>query len=361
MSPRPALLQLLIIGVSLVLLGLDLLLPLGVANAVLYAGVVFLATLSPSLRLPVATAAGCSILTIVGAWLGPSIPGVPIWVALSNRTISLIAIWTPILFLVQRRRTETLLRRLNESLETRVQVRTAEIAAKELALRQTQEELRALTSRLLTVQDEERRRIAHDLHDDINQRLAMLALSLRTLEQPDHPLPEHLRTTLNQSQQEVITLSDDVRRMAYRFHPSILDDLGLDAALKRLLDDFTHRTKVQTVLVTPPFTSTPSKAIATAVYRIVQECLSNITRHAKATRVEVELFGSDHELDLTIRDNGVGFEPAAKGQGQERQGLGLLNLRERALAFHGTSRVQSHPGQGTEVHVQLPLCEPPTP
>lgn len=359
MSSRPLLLHSLIIGTSLALFGIDLLLPLGVANAVLYAGVVFLAALSPSFRVPIVTAAGCSILTIVGAWFSPSIPGVPLWVALSNRTLSLVAIWTPILLLAQRRQTELLLRRVNESLESRVQSRTAEIAAHELTLRRTQEELRALTSRLLTVQDEERRRIAHDLHDDINQRLAMLALSLRALEQPALNLPESVRAILDQSQQDILLLSDDVRLMAYRFHPSILDDLGLDAALQRLLDDFSHRTKIKTVLVNPPFTAQPSKSIATAVYRIVQECLSNITRHANATRVEVELFGGEHDLDLTIRDNGVGFEINASKQ--ERLGLGLFNLRERTLAFHGTSRVQSRPGQGTEVHVQLPLCEAPAP
>ena len=359
MAPRPPFLQFLIVGFCVALFGLDLLLPLGVANAVLYAGVVFLAALSPSLRLPVMTAAGCSILTIVGAWLSPSIPEVPLWMVLLNRIISLTAIWTPILFLVQRRHTERLLRNLNESLETRVQSRTAEIAAQEQALRQTQEELRALTSRLLTVQDEERRRIAHDLHDDINQRLAMLALGLRTLEQPESALPEPVRATLTQSQQDIRLLSEDVRRMAYRFHPSILDDLGLDAALQRLLDDFSHRTKIKTILVNSTFTALPSKPIATAVYRIVQECLSNITRHAKATRVEVELFSSERELDLTVRDNGVGFEIDAANE--DRQGLGLFNLRERALAFHGTSRVQSHPGQGTEIHVHLPLCEAPAP
>ncbi len=359
MPPRPQFLQFIVFGLTVALFGLDLLLPLGVANAVLYAGVVFLAALSPSFRVPVITAAGCSTLAIVGVWLSPSIPGVPHWVALLNRTFSLVAIWAPVLFLAQRRQTEILLRRANESLEARVQSRTAEIAAQEQALRQTQEELRALTSRLLTVQDEERRRIAHDLHDDINQRLAMLALSLRTLEQPEQALPEPVRATLDQSQQDILLLSEDIRRMAYRFHPSILDDLGLDAALRRLLDDFTHRTKIKTVLVNPPFTTLPSKSIATAVYRIVQECLSNITRHAKATRVEVELFCSERELDLTVRDNGVGFEiDAAK---EDRQGLGLFNLRERALAFHGTSRVQSHPGHGTEIHVQLPLCEAPAP
>ena len=359
MTPQPQMLYSLIMGVSLALFGLDLLLPLGVANAVLYAGVVFLAALSPSFRVPVVTAAGCSALAIVGAWLGPSIPGVPLWMALSNRTISLTAIWAPILFLTQRRQTEILLRRANESLEARVQSRTAEIAAQEQALRQTQEELRALTSRLLTVQDEERRRIAHDLHDDINQRLAMLALGLRTLEQPGQALPELVRATLNQSQQDILTLSNDVRHMAYRFHPSILDDLGLDAALKRLLDEFTHRTRIKTLLVNPPFSTSPSKAIATAVYRIVQECLSNITRHAKATRVEVELFSNERELDLTVRDNGVGFEVDAAQH--ERQGLGLFNLRERALAFCGTSRVQSQLGQGTEIHVHLPLSEPTSP
>ena len=280
MAPRPPFLQFLIVGLCVALFGLDLLLPLGVANAVLYAGVVFLAALSPSLRLPVMTAAGCSILTIVGAWLSPSIPEVPLCMVLLNRIISLTAIWTPILFLVQRRHTERLLRNLNESLETRVQSRTAEIAAQEQALRQTQEELRALTSRLLTVQDEERRRVAHDLHDDINQRLAMLSLGLRALEQPEQALPEPVRAALTQSQQDIRLLSEDIRRIAYRFHPSILDDLGLDAALRRLAvlagDD----------AMTLPMMAVGGKGVITVTANIAPTEMANMVKAFAAGNIE---------------------------------------------------------------------------
>lgn len=354
MAAQPSVLYTVLTLAMLAIFGIDMLFaPLGVAIGVLYAALVLATWAGPHPRLPLAAAIVFSILTIAGGMFGLRWPTIPLWIGTTNRLFSLFIIWLPVLFIAQRRHAEQLLRDANEHLEERVRARTAEIAAKESALRQTQAELHALTNRLLTIQDEERRRIAHDLHDDVNQRLAMIALGLQRLDEIHAALPESTREALAMSRHDLVALSDDVRRMAYRYHPSILDDLGLDAALKRLLDEFTHKTGVKTVLVNPPFTVPPSKPHATALYRIVQECLANITRHANATRVEVELFGGEREWDLTVRDNGTGFDVATIGR--ESPGLGLINLRERVLAFHGTSRVQSQPGQGTEIHVQIPL------
>ena len=148
-------------------------------------------------------------------------------------------------------------------------------------------------------------------------------------------------------------MSDDVRHMAYRFHPSILDDLGLEAAIQRLLDEFSARTNIKALFVHQPLDASPSKTTATALYRVVQECLSNIARHAQASRVEVELTAEEGGVEVVVRDNGVGF--ATQALEQTEGGLGLLNIRERLLALRGHCQIESAPGKGTTVSVHVPL------
>jgi signal transduction histidine kinase len=344
----------LITSLSLAVFVIDLFLPLAVADAVLYGGVVLLAAgMSNRPALPVLTAAGCSVLAILGAGFGPLFPGVPLWFGVSNRVISLAAIWAPVVFISQRRRTEILLREANESLERRVQERTAELATSEQALKRSQEALHALTGRIITAQEEERRRISRDLHDDINQRLALLTLGLQSVERQAGLLPDEARSILSSVLADLITLSDDIRHLAYRFHPSILDDLGLETALQRVVDEFATRTKIKVLFVHQPLPVTLSKDIATALYRVVQECLSNVARHARATRVELELTGDEHLVEMMVRDDGIGFDMETI-TGNHR-GLGLLNAQERLLVFHGTCEVNSGIGKGTEVHARIPI------
>ena len=343
-----------ITSLSLAIFVIDLFLPLAVAEAVLYGGVVLLAAgMSNRPALPVLTAAGCSILTILGAGFGPLFPGVPLWFGVSNRVISLVAIWVPVAFISQRRRTEVLLREANESLERRVQERTAELATSEKALKRSQEALHALTGRIITAQEEERRRISRDLHDDINQRLAMLTLGLQSVEKQADLLPDEARSSLSSVLTDLIALSDDVRHLAYRFHPSILDDLGLETALQRVVDEFASRTKIKVLFVHQPLPVTLSKDIATALYRVVQECLSNVARHSQATRVELELTGDERFVEMIVRDDGIGFDMDTM-TGSHR-GLGLLNTQERLLVFHGTCEVNSAIGKGTEVYARIPI------
>jgi signal transduction histidine kinase len=141
--------------------------------------------------------------------------------------------------------------------------------------------------------------------------------------------------------------------MAYRFHPSILDDLGLKAALQRLLDDFSSRTGVKTLFVHQPIDHQLDKTTSTALYRVVQESLSNIARHAKAARVEVEVTVEDEGVVVVVRDDGRGFDQLTIDRAEG--GLGLLNMRERLLAVHGFCEVESHPGRGTTVSMYVPL------
>jgi signal transduction histidine kinase len=344
-----------IAALALAVFFLDLLLPLVVADAVLYGGVVLLAGgIASRPALPAVTAAGCSVLTVVGSVLGPVYPGVPLWLGISNRLISLVAIWAPVAFIHQRRRAETLLWEANESLERRVVERTAALTQSEQALKRSQEALHALTGRILTAQEEERRRISRDLHDDVNQRLALLSLALQGVEKQGGSMPPDAQASLSSALKGLVALSDDVRHLAYRFHPSILDDLGLETALQRLLDEFASRANIKVLFVHQTLPVVLSKDVATALYRVVQECLSNVTRHAKASRVEVELTGDERFIELMVHDDGVGFDMEAVTTSQ--RGLGLLNAQERLLVFHGICEVNSEPGKGTRVHARIPIA-----
>ena len=348
----------LIVGVAILLAGLffvlDLLVPLGVADAVLYSAVVFLSAASRYRRMPVVTAAACSLLTFIAAVFSPRVPGLPVWFEWSNHLLSLFGVWVPVAFVYQHRRTEWLLKEVKEQLERRVEQRTSDLAASRQALERNEVQLHTLTGRILTAQEEERRRIAQDLHDDVNQRLALLMLDLQGIDRRLEPVGVDVQQAVRNVVKGLEELSDDVRYMAYRFHPSILDDLGLKAALQRLLDDFSSRTGVKTLFVHQPFDHTLDKTAATAVYRVVQECLSNIARHAQATRVEVEVTVEDEGLVVMVRDDGRGFDQGALHR--TAGGLGLLNMRERLLAVQGACEVESMPGKGTTVSVYVPLA-----
>jgi len=332
---------------------LDLQLPLGVANAVLYSAVVLLSSASQYRWLPIATAGACSIMTLAAAPFSPRVPGLPPWFEWGNHLFSLVGIWTPVLFVFQRRRTESLLKKINERLEQGVEERTADLAASRMALERSEEQLHVLAGRILTAQEEERRRIARDLHDDVNQRLALLLLELQEVDRHIAGAPGAAHNGVRHVLKGLEELSDDVRYMAYRFHPSILDDLGLKAALQRLLDDFSGRTGVKILFVHQPLDHQLDKAASTALYRVVQESLSNIARHAKATRVEVEVTVEDEGVVVVVRDDGQGFDQLLVDKGEG--GLGLLNMRERLLSVQGTCEIESIPGKGTTVSMYVPL------
>ncbi|HQV09704.1 MAG TPA: sensor histidine kinase [Nitrospira sp.] len=332
---------------------LDLQLPLGVANAVLYSAVVLLSSASQYRWLPIVTATACSLLTIIAAPFSPRVPNLPPWFEWVNHLFSLFGLWAPVVFIYQRRRTERLLEEVNERLERGVEARTADLAASRLALERSEEQLHTLTGRILTAQEEERRRIAQDLHDDVNQRLALLMLELQRVDRQIGSSPGTAQDGVHNVLKGLEALSDDVRYMAYRFHPSILDDLGLKAALQRLLDDFSVRTGVKALFVHQPLDQPLDKTASTALYRVVQESLSNIARHAKATRVEVEVTVEEEGVVVVVRDDGKGFDQLTVDRCEG--GLGLLNMRERLLSVQGTCEVESSLGKGTTVSMYVPL------
>ena len=261
------------------------------------------------------------------------------------------------------------LRRLNEALDKRVQIRTQELASvneslvaevaermqTEVSLESSRQALQKLAFQLVRVQEEERRRISRDLHDDINQRLALLAMDIEAVEQQLCFTPDHVGRAVHAIQDRVVELSDAVRHLAYQLHPSILDDLGLPIALQRLVDDFTARSHIQGSFGHKNIPSIVPQEIATCLYRVAQESLNNVARHAAASRVDVELTRSRFGLTVTITDDGVGFDSEQPRHGPH--GLGLLGMKERVALVHGELQVMSAVGKGTSVQVVVLVPE----
>jgi len=261
------------------------------------------------------------------------------------------------------------LQRLNEALDRRVRDRTQELASvneslvaevaermqTEVSLEQSRQALQKLAFQLLRVQEDERRRISRDLHDDINQRLALLAMDIEAVGRQLNVPPGRMGRTVQEIQERVVELSDVVRHLAYQLHPSILDDLGLPIALQRLVDDFTARSQIRGSFRHKNIPAAVPQEIATCLYRVTQESLNNVVRHAEASRVDVELTGAQSELVVTITDNGVGFDSEQPRNGSH--GLGLLGMKERVALVHGDLQVVSAVGKGTRVQVVVLVSE----
>jgi PAS domain S-box-containing protein len=222
----------------------------------------------------------------------------------------------------------------------------------EMALRQSQERYRMLAGHLLTAQEAERKRLARELHDDLSQRLAALAMEAEILERHTSPLTGADHVRLKEMKNKLVELSIDVHAMSRRLHPSILDDLGLadavasECAMFRKRDGIVVNYRVENISREIP----PN--VAVCLYRIVQEALRNISRHSGATEVAISLVGENQAIRLSIRDNGKGFDP---GQKTSQAGLGLDSMQERAHLIAGDFSAKSQPGQGTVIEVLAPL------
>jgi two-component system sensor histidine kinase UhpB len=211
-------------------------------------------------------------------------------------------------------------------------------------------EVRELAGRLFEAQEQERSRIARDLHDDINQRLALVSIELSALRR-------HVSNTdqleLEHIQDELISLSEDVRDISHNLHPSMLQETGLKAALGSLCSAQRHPNGPSiSVHVADDADNLPSP-IALCIYRATQEALSNAIRHARARNIEVRLRTVPPETELTIDDDGVGFD--AGGEHAHRRGLGLFSLEERAKLAGGDFHLTTSHGKGTHICIRIPL------
>ena len=224
------------------------------------------------------------------------------------------------------------------------------LRASEEALRRGQENYRNLAGQLLTAQEAERKRLARELHDDLSQRLAGLAMEAEMLEQQMPPRGAGA-VKLKEMKNKLVTLSIDVHSLSRQLHPSILDDLGLPDAIASECARFRRQDSIAVDFRAENITQEISPDVAVCLYRIAQEGLRNISRHAGATKVIISLVGKNDTIQLTIMDNGRGFDPdRLKG----KQGLGLDSMKERAYLIGGDFSLESQPGQGTVIEVLVP-------
>ena len=226
----------------------------------------------------------------------------------------------------------------------------------EEALRESEQRLRFLTSQLLSAQERERKRISMELHDELGQSLAVLKLQIRAIERGLGDDQQDLKAGCLELLHYLDGVIDDVRRISRDLSPSILEDLGLQSALKYLINGFSkHYTVSQAFEVEDLDQLFPAEG-QIIIYRIFQECLTNISKHAGATEVSVAVKEYDGLISLMIEDNGAGFDPAlVLARRATGRGLGLAALDERARMLGGTLEIRSQPGAGTRMTCVIPV------
>ncbi len=224
-----------------------------------------------------------------------------------------------------------------------------------MLLKEKREELQLLTEKLFMAQDSERQRIARDLHDDFSQRLVAMALDLDDLERKPPLMPEILGKALKPIREELAQLSDDLRNLAHRLHPSLLKHAGLRAALEEHIDQAMKRTGLDITLTVRDVPDSLPLDLATCLFRVFQENLQNVAKHANATEVLVKLSGSPKGIGLSVTDNGTGFNRHDKNC--QQKGLGLTSMRERLRLLNGFLNIHSRPVGGTKVCAWIPSQE----
>ena len=226
------------------------------------------------------------------------------------------------------------------------------------ALHQYANRLRVLSRHVVEVQEEERRHLARELHDEIGQVLTTIGIHLyaakRVCDAAAWPRLEESIKIVDEATQQVRNLSLDLR-------PSMLDDLGLAATLRWLVDRQVQRTGLVAHFAVESSGAPLPPDVAIAGFRAAQEALTNVVRHARARHVWVELRQGEEEVDLAIRDDGVGFDPeAARGRAARGESFGLVGMQERVELLDGRVEIRSQPGQGTSIRVRLPLTPSPS-
>lgn len=202
---------------------------------------------------------------------------------------------------------------------------------------------------LLFAQEEERRRLAHELHDELNQKLALLEMTAQNISNREG-VPPDIRKHLEDIRKSVGELSEDLRRIAYQLHPAILDDLGLVPAVQSYCDEFSTRERIQVRFSHSGVPAELPPAIALVSYRIVQESLRNVAKHSRAKRANVSVTCAKGAIEIVVRDGGRGFVPD-----RADAGLGMLGMRERVAYVGGSIEWKSKPGDGTQVCAKIPL------
>jgi len=244
-----------------------------------------------------------------------------------------------------------------EELERRVDERTSEVEEKNRELNVLNRLRRQLLAKTISAQEEERKRLARELHDDSAQTLTAVLMTLKTAEDALPAGPHGARQAMDRSRSQLELALREIRKAIVDLRPSALDDLGLAAAARSYATEHLRPYGIKVAFSTSGDEQQARGAVATAVFRIVQEAVSNAARHSGARKVGVALDFGNSAVVTEVSDDGTGFDPAGFHQPQESgRGLGLLGMRERAELFGGEVDIESGPGKGTMVRVRIPYA-----
>jgi PAS domain S-box-containing protein len=217
--------------------------------------------------------------------------------------------------------------------------------------KQAEEDLLSMTRRVIEAQEQERARIARELHDDIGQRVSLLAVNLAQLEQ-SLLKPVEVRDRIGELQKETCEIATDIHTLSHHLHSSRLEYLGMAAVMRSFCQEFGKQTKVRINFQSQDLPSLVPPDISLCLFRVLQESLQNSAKHSGAQHVEVELWGTPDEIHLVVSDSGSGFD----SEGAKRSlGLGLISMEERLRVVKGRFSIESQAKRGTKIHARVPL------
>jgi len=251
--------------------------------------------------------------------------------------------------LAKSRWAEEQLRKAHDDLERKVEERTAD-------LNHANESLRELTGRLQQMRDEERRQIARELHDSVGQLLAAISMNMGTVLNQVHSLDAAGARAVSENAMLVEQISREIRTMSHLLHPPLLDAAGLASALRWYVDGFSERSKIKVDLEIPAQFGRLSDELEIAIFRMVQECLTNIHRHSGGSSAAVRVLQADHEIRVEVQDQGKGMslEKQMQLNSSGQSGVGFRGMRERMRQLGGSLEIRSDT-TGTAVRATLPL------
>ena len=214
--------------------------------------------------------------------------------------------------------------------------------------KRAEQALAEMTRKLIEAQEQERARIGRELHDDINQRLAMLAVELDQLQDN----PSEVQSRVEELLKQTTEISNDVQALSHELHSSKLEYLGIAAAMRSFCREFGEQQKVEIDFQTHDLPSPLPPDIDLCLFRVLQEALHNAVKHSGVRHFQARLWGTSEEIHLTVSDSGSGFVSEVA---RESRGLGLISMEERLKLVNGTFSIESQPKRGTTIHARVPL------
>jgi signal transduction histidine kinase len=237
--------------------------------------------------------------------------------------------------------------------DTEVRIIGASLIAHDITERKLAEDkLASVNRRLIEAQEQERTRIARELHDDIGQRLSLLAIELEQLKEDSQEVPAELYTRIEEVRKQAIDIVTDTQSLSHELHSSKPEYLGVAAAMGSFCRELSEQQKVEIDFQSHDLPNLVPRNISLCLFRVLQEALHNSVKHSGVRYFEARLWANSEQIYLTVRDSGSGFD---SGASRETRGLGLVSMQERVKLLNGTLFIESQPARGTTVHARLPL------